>query len=56
MEKIFTVALLRDLEKQVQKGEISYSRMVEILNERASVLLPVPNTKTVEGEENQTQK
>lgn len=35
--KIITVALLRDLETQVHiKQEISYSRMVEILNEKAS--------------------
>lgn len=33
--KIFTVGLLRDLEKQVTAGDISYSRMVEILNEKA---------------------
>lgn len=36
MDKIFTVALLRDLEQQVTKGDISYSRMVEILNEFAA--------------------
>ena len=29
-----TVAEMRDLEKQVSLGEISYSRMVELLNER----------------------
>lgn len=34
MAKI-TVELLRDLEKQVAKGSISYSKMVEILNEQA---------------------
>lgn len=35
--KIITVALLRDLETQVHiKQEISYSRMVEILNEKAT--------------------
>jgi hypothetical protein len=33
--KPFKVAFLRDLEKQVSIGEISYSRMVEILNEKA---------------------
>ena len=33
MAKI-TVALLRDLEKQVTEGTISYSRMVEILNQQ----------------------
>lgn len=31
-----TIGLMRDLEKQVMKEEISYSRMVEILNETAS--------------------
>lgn len=36
MKKIFTIALLRDLEKQVMNGDISYSRMVEILNEKAA--------------------
>lgn len=36
MKKIFTIALLRDLEKQVMKGDISYSKMVEILNEKAN--------------------
>lgn len=34
MAKI-TVALLRDLESQVLQGEISYSRMVEILNQQS---------------------
>jgi hypothetical protein len=33
MEKL-TVAEMRDLEKQVINGEISYSRMIEIINER----------------------
>jgi hypothetical protein len=33
MAKI-TVALMRDLEQQVSDGNISYSRMVEILNEQ----------------------
>jgi predicted RNA-binding Zn-ribbon protein involved in translation (DUF1610 family) len=33
MAKI-TVGLLRQLEGQVARGEISYSRMVEILNEK----------------------
>jgi hypothetical protein len=31
-----TVALMRDLDKQVEREEISYSRMVEILNETAN--------------------
>jgi hypothetical protein len=34
MEKLLRVADMRDLEKQVSKGEISYSRMVEIINEK----------------------
>lgn len=32
-----TVGLLRELEKQVMQGEISYSRMVEMLNEQAKL-------------------
>jgi hypothetical protein len=32
MAKI-TVALMKELEKQVMKGEISYSRMIEMLND-----------------------
>jgi len=35
MRKFIITAELRDLEKQVSLGEISYSRMIEILNERA---------------------
>lgn len=34
MKKAITLGLMRDLEKQVHLGEISYSRMVEILNEK----------------------
>lgn len=34
MEKLLRVAEMRDLEKQLTKGEISYSRMVEIINEK----------------------
>jgi hypothetical protein len=34
MEKLLRVAEMRDLEKQVTKGEISYSRMIEIINEK----------------------
>lgn len=34
MEKLLKVAEMRDLEKQVLKGEISYSRMIEIINEK----------------------
>jgi len=33
--KPFTISFIRDLEKQVYIGEISHSRMVEILNEIA---------------------
>jgi len=36
MEKPFIEAEIRDLLKQVDKGEISFSRFVEILNEKAS--------------------
>lgn len=34
MEKLLKVAEMRDLEKQVSMNEISYSRMVEIINEK----------------------
>jgi hypothetical protein len=34
MEKLLRVADMRDLEKKVTKGEISYSRMIEIINEK----------------------
>ena len=34
MKKVFIVADIKDLEKQVSSGEISYSRMVEIMNEK----------------------
>lgn len=36
LQKRITVALLRDLEEQTARGEISYSRMVELLNEFVS--------------------
>lgn len=36
MAKI-TVSLMKELEKRVTTGEISYSRMVEILNEQAKL-------------------
>jgi len=36
MAKI-TVALMKELEKQLGHGEISYSRMVEILNEQSKL-------------------
>jgi hypothetical protein len=32
-----TVAYARDLEKQVASGKISFSRMVELLNEKAEI-------------------
>lgn len=35
MRKFIITAELRAIEKQVALGEISYSRMVEILNEKA---------------------
>ena len=35
-----STAYIRDLERQVAKGKITYSRMVELLNERANE----PNT------------
>lgn len=36
MKKVFKVAEIKVLEAQVSRGEISYSRMVEIMNERAN--------------------
>lgn len=35
MRKFLITAELRALEKQVSKGEISYGKMIEILNEKA---------------------
>ena len=35
-KKILTVADLRDVNDSYEKGEISYSKMVELLNERIS--------------------
>jgi len=35
MEKVFKVADIRKFEQQVEKGEISCSRMVELINEMA---------------------
>lgn len=34
MEKLLRIADMRDLESQVSKEQISYSRMVEIINEK----------------------
>jgi len=48
MKKVFRIADIRKLEQQVSKGEISYSRMVEIMNEMANLAhskvkkLPIP--------------
>ena len=39
MEKLLKVADLRALEKKVSLGEISYIRMVEIINEKAFLQL-----------------
>jgi hypothetical protein len=39
MEKILNTAALRALEKQVALGEISYGKMVEIINEKAFIQL-----------------
>lgn len=36
MKKIFKIADIRKLEQQVSNGKISYSRMVEIMNEMAN--------------------
>jgi outer membrane murein-binding lipoprotein Lpp len=36
--KRITVSLMRDLEKQVREEKISYSRMVEIINEQFGIL------------------
>jgi len=36
MEKIFTTAYLRELDDLFARDKISYSRMVEILNEKAN--------------------
>ena len=47
--KPFTVALIHDLINQVTKGDISYSRMVEIMNERVQEHKP-------ESEENEAIK
>ena len=35
MDKVFKVADIRKFEQQVAKGEISYSRMVELMNKMA---------------------
>lgn len=45
MEKIFTVAQIRDLLKQVSEEKITFSRFVEILNEHAQVVKVEMNFK-----------
>ena len=35
MKKVFKVADIREMQKQVSNGVISFSRMVEIMNELA---------------------
>src|SRR4051812_11618656 len=47
MKKIFTVAALRDLDQQHAKGEISYSRLVEILNEKANAAFATPGPASI---------
>lgn len=39
MEKLLRVAEMRDLESQVSNGKITYSRMVEIINEKHFIKL-----------------
>lgn len=45
MSKPFTVAFIKDLEKLVSLGKISYSRMVEILNEKSNFEINSKNKK-----------
>ena len=47
--KTFTVALIHDLLKQVSEGDISYSRMVEIMNERVQEHKPESEESVVDG-------
>ena len=39
MENILTIADMKDLGRQLIDGDISYSRMVEIINEKAFIQL-----------------
>lgn len=39
MDKLLKVAEMRDLQKQVSIGGITYSRMVEIINENHSMVV-----------------
>lgn len=43
--RFLIISELKDLESQVAKGEISYSRMVEILNEMADEYYKNKNRK-----------
>lgn len=52
MTKIFITAFIRDLDEKVAKGEISYSRMVEILNEKANEAIAAEKQRWVEKIEN----
>lgn len=45
MKKVFKVADIHELLKQVHQGEISYSRMVEIMNEEAAKAYEVEKGK-----------
>lgn len=37
MKKIFTAGNIRELQNKVERNEISYSKMIEVLNEMASI-------------------
>lgn len=40
MRKVFTVSIIHNLLRRVQDGEITYSKMVEIMNDRANQYNP----------------
>ena len=46
--KPFTISIIRDLDKQVAAGDMSYSRMVEVLNEKAGYGVQQPVRKTLD--------
>ena len=48
MEKIFTTAYLRELDDLFARDEISYSRIVEILNEKANAAVASEKQRWVE--------
>jgi meiotically up-regulated gene 157 (Mug157) protein len=48
MEKIFTTAYLRELDDLFARDKISYSRMVEILNEKANAAVAAEKQRWVE--------